>query len=251
VTATEGTSALRLSPLESARFGLRVFRASTDTIDAAALAEAMARDRIDVAILRIPARSLASVQSLVPLGFAPIVADTLVQYDISLDSIGARPERESPVTLRAATRADATLLDQMARAIFAGYASHYHANPLFAHDLILDGYAEWATRHIEATDASAAWIVEHDGTPVGFSCDRWTGNGGSAIGVLNGILPDARRRGFYGAMLQGVLCRFARSGAGRFAIATQVHNLAVQRTWIANGFMLESAYNTIHVNAAR
>jgi hypothetical protein len=236
---------LRFSPLESARFGLRVFRATVDAIDAAALAAAIEQEGVDVAIVRIPARALASVQPLAALGFAPIVADTLVHYETSLEG---RAHREPSITLRNATRADAELVERMARAIFAGYTSHYHANPLFSPDLILDGYAEWAVRHLEADDGSAAWIVEHDGAAVGFSCDH-AGRDGIATGVLNGILFEARRCGFYGAMLQASLSRFAQLDMKRFAIATQVHNLAVQRTWIANGLVLQGAYNTVHVNA--
>ncbi|MET0232080.1 MAG: GNAT family N-acetyltransferase [Rhodanobacteraceae bacterium] len=248
MTPTGDAPALRFSPLESARFGLRVFRANVDAIDAPTLAAAIENEGVDVAIVRIPSRALASVVPLAALGFAPIVADTLVHYETSLE---AWPQRDAGITLRSATRADADLVERMARAIFSGYTSHYHANPLFAPDSILDGYAEWATRHLEADDGSAAWIVEHDGVPVGFSCDRVESSSGIATGVLNGILPEARRRGFYGAMLQALLSRFVHLRMRRFAIATQVHNFPVQRTWIANGLMLKGAYNTVHVNAIR
>jgi hypothetical protein len=251
VTSAADASALRFSPFESARFGLRVFRASVDAVDAAAVAEEIERERIDVAILRIPARALYTVQPLAGLGFAPIVSDTLVGYEMDLSTHKPRTDTGSAVALRPVTRADTELLERMARAIFAGYVSHYHANPLFAHDRILDGYAEWATRHVAADDGSAAWIVEHDGQPVGFSCYRVTADGRQAVGVLNGIVPAARRRGFYSAMLRQMLSQFERLGAQRFAIATQVHNLAVQRTWTASGLLLDGAYNTVHVNAIR
>jgi hypothetical protein len=251
VNSPNDAAGLRFSPLESARFGMRVFRASVEAIDADALAAAIERERVDVAILRLPARALSTVQPLAALGLAPIVADTLVSYGMDLAARKPRSGPESGVTLRPATFADTELLERMARAIFAGYVSHYHANPLFAHERILDGYAEWAIRHVEAADGSAAWIIEHDQEPIGFSCDRFARESGTATGVLNGILPLVRRRGFYGAMLRQTLSRFDRLGVKRFEIATQVHNLAVQRTWVASGLVIDGAYNTVHINAAR
>ncbi len=125
----------------------------------------------------------------------------------------------------------------MARAIFVDYESHYHANPLFARDKILDGYAEWAARHVEADDGSAAWLVERDGELAGFSCYRIDADG-TAIGVLNGVLPAARGRGVYRGMLHRMLEHFAAMGARRFEIATQTHNTIVQRVWAESGLSL-------------
>jgi hypothetical protein len=139
----------------------------------------------------------------------------------------------------------------MARAIFADYATHFHANPLFAHDRILDGYAEWAARHAKAHDGSAAWLVEHEGALAGFSCYSVDVASGAATGVLNGILPEARRRGAYRAMLGAMLADFSTNGLRRFHIATQAHNAAVQRVWTSLGLALERESHTVHINARR
>jgi GNAT superfamily N-acetyltransferase len=244
-----GGEVLRFSPLESARFGLRVFRASVDAIDAEQIADEIERERIDVAILRLPASAIASADALARHGFAPILADTQVIYGTGLDTY-AHPPADPSVTLQPATRDDAALLDRMARAIFADYESHYHANPLFACDKILDGYAEWAARHVGADDGSAAWLVERDGEVAGFSCYRIDADG-TAIGVLNGVLPAARGRGIYRGMLHRMLEHFAAMGARRFEIATQTHNAIVQRAWAQSGLSLLAKYNTLHVNAVR
>lgn len=238
---------LRFSPLESARFGLRVFRASVDAIDADRIANEIDRERIDVAILRLPASSIGSADALARHGFAPIVADTQVVYGTELDEY-AHPATDPSIALRPATRGDAALLERMAREIFADYESHYTANPLFARDKILDGYAEWAARHVDAHDGSAAWLVERDGDLAGFSCYRIDPDG-TAIGVLNGVLPTARGRGTYRGMLRRMLEHFAGIGLARFEIATQTHNDIVQRVWIESGLSLYVKYNTLHVNA--
>jgi len=244
-----GGEILRFSPLESARFGLRVFRASVDAIDAERIAGEIERERVDVAIVRLPASAIGSADELARHGFTPIVADAQVVYGTELDAY-AHPPADPSIALRPATRDDAALLERMARAIFADYESHYHANPLFARDGILDGYAEWAARHVEADDGSAAWLVERDGVLAGFSCYRIDPYG-IAIGVLNGVLPAARGRGVYRGMLHRMLERFATEGVRRFEIATQTHNTIVQLVWVESGLSLRAKYNTLHVNALR
>ena len=238
---------VRASPIESARFGLRIVRAEASTMDVDALIATLRRDRTDVAILRAPAPALALVDTLRRRGLAPIVADTIVHYDIGLP---APPiARDDSVTLLNAVSADADLLGSLARETFAGYVTHYHANPLFASEKILAGYAEWAAGHVQAHRAGAgAWLVEADGELAGFSCYREDPSSGLAIGVLNGIIPSMRGRGIYRRMLQQMLSRFADSGNRRFAIATQVQNVAVQRIWASRGLALRRAENTVHIN---
>jgi hypothetical protein len=242
---------LRLSKTETARFGLRVFRASIDALDADDLVAALDRERVDVAILRMPATAIDSLEGLGKHRLSPIVADTLVRYE--LDFRTAKPlSDDDTVMLRPAMGADAELLESMTREIFSGYTSHYHANPLFAPAAILDGYAEWASSHVRGDDDSmSAWLVEADGEIAGFSCCRIDRNSGLAIGTLNGVLPRARGRGVYRGLLVAMLVRFADIGVQRFAIATQVHNVAVQRVWASAGLSLQSTSNTIHINAMR
>ncbi|HVV97510.1 MAG TPA: GNAT family N-acetyltransferase [Rhodanobacteraceae bacterium] len=245
------TALLRHSPLESARFGLRVFRAEADAIDAEEIDAEIERERIDVAIVRLPRPALKpALEELRRCGLAPIVADTLVAYGKGLTAED-RTSGDGRLVLRPAVRGDADLLARTARAIFAGYATHFHANPLFAHDRILDGYAEWAARHAEAHEGSAAWLVEHDGKLAGFSCYSIDAASGTATGVLNGILPESRRRGAYRAMLEAMLADFSTKGLRRFHIATQAHNAAVQHVWTSLGLALERDSHTVHINARR
>jgi len=238
------------SPRESARFGLRIGRATIDRVDVEGIASALRRNPLDFAILRLPSRAIDALDGLRRYGFDPIIADTLVSYEIALES-SRSSERHSEITLRPATRDDARLLESMTREIFHGYVTHYHANPLFASDKILDGYAEWAAGHLDQIDGVGAWIVQHDKEIVGFSCYQIVAKDSLAIGVLNGILPRARGRGNYRAMLRGMLDHFAALGLQRFSIATQIHNSAVQRTWTKEGLTLREVSNTVHINMLR
>jgi GNAT superfamily N-acetyltransferase len=224
------------SPRESLRFGLRVGRACIDTFDVHELISALQHEKID------------ALDELRRHGFVPIVADTLVRYEIDLRGRSAVDDRQD-VSLRAATSTDATLLESMARKIFAGYVSHYHANPLFPADRILDGYAEWAAAHVRLrTEGDGAWIVERDGEVVGFSCYHIDAKNAVAIGVLNGILPNARGNGNYRAMLRAMLEHFSDNGVVRFSIATQAHNVAVQHTWTTEGLSLRDVSATVHID---
>jgi len=238
---------LRPADAESARFGLRVFRGEGDVFDAHALADALRRDSIDVAIVRIPATALASLQALRDEGFEPIVADTIVRYAIDLP---AGTSNNDAIRLVPASIDDAARVEALTRETFAGYLTHYYANPLFAPAKILDGYAEWAASHVRDPAAGTiAWLVEWHGTLAGFSCCRIEKNGALGVGVLNGIVPAFRGRGVYRAMLRRMLLELDARGATRFSIATQVQNLTVQRIWATLGFRLDGAQNTIHVNA--
>lgn len=247
MTGSASAPQLRYSPLESARFGLRVFRGEAATIDTRGLREAIAAERVDVAILRVPVQSPDALARMAQEGLNPLVADSLMHYESDLRERTVRVPRDSRLRLHPAGAADAGLLESMAREIFTGYSSHYSANPLFRAADILDGYAEWAARHVRSPGGGeAAWIVEADTRPLGFSCYRIEHSGGDAIGVLNGVLPEARGHGVYRDMLRQMLIEFGERGAGRFAISTQAHNAVVQRVWIDEGLRLTRIESTIH-----
>lgn len=235
-------SVLQPSPLDSARFGRRIYRATLPSIDAPALADELRRQRVDTLILRVPAASVGGVAALQDAGLRPIVADTHVEYDVSLDAAVIAP---SSVALHEVDASDSDRLRSVARAVFEGYSSHYNANPRLSAAAVADGYADWAARCSHAPQ-TPTWFVKSRGEIVGFSCCRIDGD--QARGVLNGILPAARGAGHYRAMLHAMLERFRAAGLRRFVIATQVHNLAVQRVWAEAGLRLKHAENTIHVN---
>ena len=248
---TIGTRAslLRYSPLESARFGLRVFRGSVDAPDIDAIVQELECECVDVAIVRVPAYALAALGPLARSGWMTIVADALVGYEIALPRARSSVSEAPALRLRRASRDERQQLEDVVRSVFSGYVSHYHANPLFAPEKILDGYVEWAVDHLDGREGHAVWLVEDAGETVGFSCYRIDTEHRVATGVLNGVMPNARGRGVYRGMLKAMLDEFESAGMRRFVIATQVHNITVQRAWIAAGLSLRSARCTVHINA--
>jgi hypothetical protein len=236
---------LDYSPLDSARFDRRIYRATLHSVDAIALHAALRRERVDTLILRVPAERIGELAALAEVDLFPIMADTHVSYEIALKKF--TPVDHPDVEFVAVNDIEREHLRAIAREIFQGYASHYRANPLLDLSMIADGYADWAARHV-GNDATPVWFVRAQGVTVGFAGCLVDRQSDTARGVLNGILPAARGRGNYRAMLHGMLQRFQTAGLQTFSIATQVHNTAVQRVWGAVGLRLVRAENTVHIN---
>jgi hypothetical protein len=249
VSATEGAhDRLVFSFFESKRFGLRIFRGTTQGADADSLIRELERERVDVAILR-GAAAEALRAGLSERGLRVIDAGTIVRYAADLRS-RVRTSPDPRLGFRRATADGTGRLDTMARQVFAGYTTHYHANPLFTPSRILEGYAEWATRYADPNDpCRSAWIIEYEGQAAGFSCLETAADRSEARGVLNGILPAWRGRGIYRAMLRATLDALAAEGIPRFVIATQTQNLPVQHVWRTERMVFERSESTIHVNA--
>jgi ribosomal protein S18 acetylase RimI-like enzyme len=65
--------------------------------------------------------------------------------------------------------------------------------------------------------------------------------------LLAGVIPEARRRGIYSELLQGIMGEEARSGISLIRISTQSGNIGVMRAWAKLGFLPYMALNTLHV----
>ena len=238
--------ALQYSPLDSARFGRRIFRTHLSSVDAVALNDALRAERVETLIVRIPAYVVDGAARLRAAGMHPIFADTHLDYDIALPT--ATPVlADAGVALTDAQPEVAERVRSMARHIFDDYPSHYAANPLFPPSSIADGYADWAARLVGSSDG-VNWFVERGSERVGFACCSVDHATGVARGLLNGILPASQGSGSYRAMFQTMLTHFRDAGLQTFAIATQANNIAVQRVWADAGLRLRRAENTFHIN---
>jgi GNAT superfamily N-acetyltransferase len=243
---------LAYSPVESERFGFRVFRGSAERIDVAALRDEIDDSKVDIAIVRVPAGAMNLVATLDASGLPSLVADALVHYAGNVATLDTEPPRDATLRLYPIVEADRDTLASTARAVFDGYVSHYHANRLFDRAKVLDGYVEWASRFATGEVAGCeAALIDSGGEIAGFSCIETTRDGAEMRGILNGVLPAFRGRGVYRDMLRTLLRRCRDAGIGRFSIATQVQNVAVQRVWMSEGLMIERAEATIHIDARR
>src|SRR5262245_62131156 len=233
---------------ESARFGLNVARASVDEVDAGALATELIRDRVDIAILRTPAGTARGVDALRALGFSPIHGDTLVTYSCDLAGYTPQPLSNPALDIRPAGRDDVPGITALVEAVFAEYPNHYRANPLLVREDVVAGYREWALSHMGA-DNRSCWIAAVGGRVAGLACSAFESQTGVCVGVLHGVSPDFARNRIYSDLIRYTQSHFRERGFSRLEIATQVGNLRVQRFWVREGFVFESAVDTYHINA--
>jgi len=246
----QATLELAPSPLDSQRFGMRVHRGRCERLDDRALFEALVAQRVDVAILRTPAGASTAWQRLGRYGLLPIHADTLVYYRTSLQDLPARPLRNADLAFAEATDADRDALAALVRTTFDGYVSHYHANPAFDPQRVLAGYMEWATGYIASGEAGRiTWVARRAGEIVAFACCSFDQATGEAEGVLYGVHPAHAGGGLYGDLIRYTQAQFRARGFRAMVVSTQIWNYAVQKVWTREGFVLDKAYDTWHVNA--
>lgn len=241
---------LTASRLDSDRFGLRIFRATTIELDGGQLFREIVANDADVAIVRVPAGSGGALQRLGRYGMHPIHADTLVYYRVPLSDREPQTLRNTDLLFAEATVDDAGELEALVAGTFDGYVSHYHANPRLDPALILAGYAEWASGYLAGHGPDRiAWVARRNGAIVAFACCSHDERKRECEGVLYGVHPEHAGGGIYGDLIRYTQAQYRARGYRTMTVSTQVWNLAVQKVWGREGFVLDRAYDTFHVNA--
>lgn len=236
------------APLESARFGLRTFRATPEEVDTSRLFDALCAEHVDLAILRVRPGAAAAVRALSRRGLAPIHADTLVAYTCDLRGIDPPPAAPDGCTIETAQEHDRDAIGALVDTVFANYPGHYAANPLLAPADVVAGYREWALAHIKG-EHRCTWIARADGRVAAIACSSFDPATGHCQGVLHGVHPDFARGGIYTALIRHTQAHFRKLGCTHLGIQTQAWNLPVQRVWVREGFVLADVFETFHVNA--
>jgi len=241
---------LHESSLDSERFGLRVFRVRAAEVDGGRLFKEILAREVDVAIVRLPAGSGSQLQRLGRYGMHPIHADTLVYYRVPLADREPQPLRNDDLLFAEATADDAGELKALVSGTFDGYVSHYHANPRLDPALILAGYAQWAAGYLAGEDQGRiTWVARRNGVIVAFACCHHDEQQQECEGVLYGVHPDHAGGGIYGDLIRYTQTQYRARGYQTMTVSTQIWNLAVQKVWGREGFVLDCAYDTFHINA--
>jgi hypothetical protein len=238
------------SPVETERFGVSIARvmvgldAAWDDAVADALAEACARDE-DVLVVRWGSGLVQCGAALAASGRAVIPADTLVYWEVATDVlVEADRGLSDELHVRRGVVAPADL-DRIVAQVFGGYVNHYSANPLLAPDLALEGYVDWV-RRTARDDPDTIGVLERANESVGVATWFVDPAGDHVEILLAGLVPEARRHGWYAGLLGEVGRVAAGLGIPRVVISTQAANLAVQRAWVAAGFRPFAAVTTAH-----
>jgi acyl dehydratase len=224
-----------------------MFRAQLRTIEPKQLLAEIIETRADVVVARIPAEQQHELARLDRVGVPYLVADTLLYYSCDLTRYAPAPLRNAELQFREASPDDHALLNELVREIFADYRNHYSSNPLLAADLI-PAYQEWVRSYATGSDAAhRCWLASRAGEVVAFAtCALHPEQVGE--GVLYGVRPAAAGGGVYGDLIRFTQRTYLDAGCVRFRVSTQAQNYAVQKVWSREGFHVDEALLTLHLN---
>jgi hypothetical protein len=238
------------SPVESGRFAVSMARvvvgqeAAWDDALRDDLVAACARDE-DVLVVRWPSRLVECGAVLAASGRDVVPADTLLYWEAPAAMLAESGQQlaDAPQVRRGGAKPPD--LDDLVERVFAGYVNHYTANPLLRRDLVVEGYVDWVRRTVRSEPDSLAVLV-HDEQSVGVATWFVDPAGDFVEILLAGLVPEARRRGWYGLLLAEVGRVASRAGSARVVISTQGSNVSVQRAWVRAGFVPFASVTTAH-----
>lgn len=239
--------ALQYSPLESARFDLRIFRGTVATVAPEDLLRSIVDECIDVAILRLPTSEQHTLAKLSLLPFPVVVADTLVRFDGDLRRFPADPMHNPKLVPVRATIADRQVLEGLIDVSFKNYRTHYNSNPLFDPALVLAGYKEWALSCLEPGDERVCFLFYVGDEALAFTTNTVHADYGE--GIIFGARPNAPSRGLYTDLIRHTKQFMQDQGIRHVRAITQVQNHGVQRVWVREGLFPAHSYCTVHINA--
>jgi GNAT superfamily N-acetyltransferase len=238
------TAQVALSPLDEARFGIRVARIHELTSQVLDETLEFCRDHaVQMLIARSPSQDIRFVQQLEELGFR--LMDTLVYYRRDLVYLPI-PEPQNAVVIRPVRAGEEAVVREVAAQSFQGYLGHYHADPRLDPAACDAAYISWAERScLDRAVADEVLVAELDGYPVGFLTLRRNTPEQAEI-VLNGVLPAAQGRGVYRELVIQALRQAKAWEAHEIIVSTQIVNLAPQKVWVRLGFEPSRSYYTFH-----
>lgn len=235
---------IALSAIDQERFGVVAARADGLAAGDVPAALEFCRDHgVALFIARSSTSDLAVAQALERAGGR--LTDTLVYFKRSVLR-SPLPEHDCKIPIRALRDGDAPAVERVARAAFAGYSGHYHADPRLSRAAVAEVYPSWAWRSCTIPGVATHVLVADDGDIAAFATLKRNGRT-EGEGVLFGVAPRVQRAGVYRALMVEALrwCRDA--GAEHLLVSTQVSNVAVQKVWVRLGFEpLRSEY-TFHL----
>lgn len=242
-------SILKYHKIDSQRFGLVIYRARLEEIDATSLLNQILENNVDTAIIRIPTVNLSQLHRLEKTAMPFIVADTLAYY--KKDLIGMKPKEllHKDLTFKRAGQADHERLNYIVKESFGNYVNHYRINPFFDNQSVTEGYQDWVRSYAEDNDERICWLVNRGDDTIGFATFNFQAEG-KAKGILYGVLPNERGKGIFRDIM-----RYAENYALKneettmMQTTTQIENIAVQKLWTSEGYVLDHTSNTIHIDA--
>lgn len=235
-----------ISALDTDRFGVVTAKAQIESLDDLVhLEEFSATNQVRFAIIRVSAKRLRIIQQATQKGFE--LMDTLVYFSYAYQNAGNRGLETNNKTLRLAVNHEGPAIKDVARAAFAGYLSHYHADIRLNQEDCDAVYSDWAFRSATTKEVADGVLVYEDADGIaGFGTLRYAPNGKIADGPLFGVHPRAQGKGVFRALLRAAKDWGRKQGAVEFRYSTQITNLKAQKVLCTEGFVPVCYEYTLH-----
>lgn len=233
-----------ISEVDSDRFGLVYVRA-TD-VAKPNIADALAfcrRHGAGVCVARCDAGDFPAMEALEDEGFR--LKDTLLYYEATLTRV-AIPEPRLEVPIRTVKAGEGEAVGSLAKAAFADYFSHYHADLRFDRNRVDAVFVDWARRSChDKSVAREVFVADDNGTLGGFATLQFNDET-EGEGVLFGVHPKYQGKGIYRDFMIMGMRWCLDHGRRRMVVSTQINNYTVQRAWVRLGFVHYRSFYTLH-----
>ena len=237
------------SILESNRFKLNTHRGVLEELDINYLNGYIKEHQPELLIVRFKSELVQEFYKLHQIpNYQILFADALVYYTIQLAKSNPS-ELRNPLTFELVTHENKSIIADLVPEIFTDYSNHYSANPLLSKDLITAGYLEWAQNYVnEDKSDRISWLVKRGEDILGFATCSMNKEKSESEGVLYGVRPQFSGGGVYTDIINFTKNYFREAGFLKMHVSSQLQNYAVQKVWIREGFILDHAYYTFHLN---
>ncbi|KKM65028.1 hypothetical protein LCGC14_1495430 [marine sediment metagenome] len=243
---------MHYSEKESRRFGFNIYRDMCDHVDEKAILKTILENDVDIFILRVLSRNEAELSKLDNIGVPYIFGDTLCCYTIDLQKYDHKPLKNDLEFERCIEENKADLIS-MAEVVFGQYINHYTSNPYLSNETSVESFKQWTSEYVvdepDADDKVISWLVKRDGKSIGFATCDYNFITGKGEGVLYGVLPDASGNGVYSDIIRFTQKFLKDLGIKDMKVSSQSHNFGVQKVWSREGYFMNKAYTTVHLNA--
>lgn len=233
-----------LSEIDRLRFGVITAKLNIEAgDDVASLFASAKKNQVELMIIRVLADNLTVVQELEKEG--AFLTDTLVYY--RKNDMEQCPESlPQGYMARIATSTDASKLEVVALATFAGYFGHYHSDSRLNKrdcDLV---YSSWAASSCTSKSvADAVLLIEKNDVIAAFATIKVTSQN-EIEGVLFGVAPEHRGKGLHFSLMTLSQNWAVTNKYKNIITSTQLINTAVQKNWCRLGFEPDKSYYTFH-----
>ncbi len=239
---------INFSPVESSRFLLNIHRGSLPDFKVSEIKNYIISNNVDVLILRLSSSSIASHSNLYNTGFDIIHADSLVYYKSNIESTEINPLKNK-LNFVQINSTNNEKLNEIIPIIFKEYQNHYFSNPFLDKEKIIEGYIEWAKNYSGIEEGKISWLIYYENEIAGFATCSFNEQKKECEGVLYGVMPNFSGQGIYSDIIRFTQKYFKEKGYTRMLVSTQLQNIAVQKVWIREGFVIDYSYETYHINA--